>query len=84
MTIVRAWLALLICTCVWVPTVEAQYPTRPIRFIGYRGRRDHGFFDWVFRISGCIPISPRQPTDGFKRAVRALRAGRHVRTSLNM
>ncbi len=51
---------------------------RPIRFIGFKGLRDHGFFNWVFRVSGCIAISPRQPAEGFKRAVKALRAGEVV------
>jgi acyl-[acyl-carrier-protein]-phospholipid O-acyltransferase/long-chain-fatty-acid--[acyl-carrier-protein] ligase len=51
---------------------------RPIRFVGDRPLRRHGFLDWVFRISGCISISPRQPTDGFKRAIKALRAGEVV------
>ncbi len=51
---------------------------RPICFIGHKELTRHGFFDWVFRISGCIPISPRRPTEGFKRAVKALRAGEVV------
>lgn len=51
---------------------------RPIRFIGHKELTRHGFFDWVFQVSGCIPISPRRPTEGFKRAVKALRAGEVV------
>lgn len=51
---------------------------RPIRFMGYEGLQRHGFFAWCFRLSGCIPISDRQPTEGLKRAVRALRRGEVV------
>lgn len=51
---------------------------RPIRFIGYGMLQQHGFFAWCFRMSGCIPISSRQPTEGFKRALKALRAGEVV------
>lgn len=51
---------------------------RRIRFVGNSGLRQHSFFDWCFRASGCISISPRQPAEGFKRAVKALRAGEVV------
>ncbi len=51
---------------------------RPIRFVGNSGLRQHSFFDWCFRASACIGISPRQPAEGFKRAVKALRAGEVV------
>src|SRR6185369_4339415 len=51
---------------------------RRIRFIGNDNLRQHAFFDWVYRGSGCIGISGRQPTQGFKRAIRALRDGEVV------
>jgi acyl-[acyl-carrier-protein]-phospholipid O-acyltransferase / long-chain-fatty-acid--[acyl-carrier-protein] ligase len=51
---------------------------RRIRFVASTGLRQHAFFDWILRESGCITISPRQPTEGFKRAIRALRAGEVV------
>jgi acyl-[acyl-carrier-protein]-phospholipid O-acyltransferase / long-chain-fatty-acid--[acyl-carrier-protein] ligase len=51
---------------------------RPIRFIGHGALQQHRFFDWCFRLSGCIPISSRQSAEGFKRAVKALRAGEVV------
>jgi acyl-[acyl-carrier-protein]-phospholipid O-acyltransferase/long-chain-fatty-acid--[acyl-carrier-protein] ligase len=51
---------------------------RPIRFLAYSDLRQSRFFDWVFRRSGCIPISSRYPAEGIKRAIRALRAGEVV------
>jgi acyl-[acyl-carrier-protein]-phospholipid O-acyltransferase/long-chain-fatty-acid--[acyl-carrier-protein] ligase len=51
---------------------------RPIRFIAHQALRHHAFMDWALRVSGCITISSRQPADGFKRAVKALRAGEVV------
>jgi acyl-[acyl-carrier-protein]-phospholipid O-acyltransferase/long-chain-fatty-acid--[acyl-carrier-protein] ligase len=51
---------------------------RPIRFVGYQGLTRNGFFNWVFKISGSIPISSEQPRQGMKAAVAALRAGEVV------
>ena len=51
---------------------------RPIRFVGYQGLTRNGFFNWVFKISGSIPISAEQPRAGLKAAIAALRAGEVV------
>lgn len=51
---------------------------RPIRFVGYQGLTRNGFFNWVFKISGSIPISSEQPRQGMKAAVAALKAGEVV------
>ena len=60
----------------YVDVVALQMASpRPLRFVGYRGDEASGFFDWIFRQAGVIPISARHPTRGFRRAVHALRAG---------
>jgi acyl-[acyl-carrier-protein]-phospholipid O-acyltransferase/long-chain-fatty-acid--[acyl-carrier-protein] ligase len=51
---------------------------RPIRYVGHRGLRRNGFFNWCFNISGSIPISSEQPLDGLRLAVKALKAGEVV------
>jgi acyl-[acyl-carrier-protein]-phospholipid O-acyltransferase/long-chain-fatty-acid--[acyl-carrier-protein] ligase len=51
---------------------------RPIRFVGYKGLRRHWFFNWVFAQSGCIAVSARQPIDGMREAMRALKRGEVV------
>jgi acyl-[acyl-carrier-protein]-phospholipid O-acyltransferase/long-chain-fatty-acid--[acyl-carrier-protein] ligase len=51
---------------------------RPIRFVGHKGLRRNGFFNWCFEKSGCIPISAEQPRQGMKQAVEALKAGEVV------
>jgi len=51
---------------------------RPIRFVGHQGLRRNPFFNWVFEVSGCIPISSEQPRKGLKAAVAALTAGEVV------
>ena len=51
---------------------------RPIHFVGYDGLKQNPFFDWVFTISGSIPISSEQPRLGMKAAVAALKAGEVV------
>jgi acyl-[acyl-carrier-protein]-phospholipid O-acyltransferase/long-chain-fatty-acid--[acyl-carrier-protein] ligase len=51
---------------------------RRIRFVGFQGLRHHGFFELCLRWSGTILISKRHPTEGVKRAVKALRAGELV------
>lgn len=51
---------------------------RPIRFVGYQGLTRNGFFNWAFKLSGSIPISPEQPRAGMKAAVAALKAGEVV------
>ncbi len=51
---------------------------RPIRFVGYQGLTRNGFFNWVFKISGSIPISSEQPRAGMKAAIAALQAGEVV------
>jgi acyl-[acyl-carrier-protein]-phospholipid O-acyltransferase/long-chain-fatty-acid--[acyl-carrier-protein] ligase len=51
---------------------------RPLRFIGYKGLGRHWFFDWVFRMSGVIPITAKGSTEGIRLAVKALKAGEIV------
>ncbi len=51
---------------------------RPIRFVGYQGLTRNEFFNWVFKISGSIPISAEQPRAGMKSAIAALKAGEVV------
>jgi acyl-[acyl-carrier-protein]-phospholipid O-acyltransferase / long-chain-fatty-acid--[acyl-carrier-protein] ligase len=51
---------------------------RPLRFIGYKGLGRHWFFDWVFRMSGVIPITSKSSTEGVRLAVKALKAGELV------
>lgn len=51
---------------------------RPLRFIGYKGLGNHWFFDWVFRMSGVIPITSQHPTEAIRRSVKALQAGEVV------
>jgi acyl-[acyl-carrier-protein]-phospholipid O-acyltransferase/long-chain-fatty-acid--[acyl-carrier-protein] ligase len=51
---------------------------RPIRYVGFRGLRQLRFFDWCFRLGGAIQISSRQPTEGIREAVRALKRGEVV------
>ncbi|MEO6569733.1 MAG: AMP-binding protein, partial [Opitutaceae bacterium] len=48
---------------------------RPLRFIGYKGLGRHWFFDWVFRMSGVIPITSKNSTEGVRLAVKSLKAG---------
>jgi acyl-[acyl-carrier-protein]-phospholipid O-acyltransferase/long-chain-fatty-acid--[acyl-carrier-protein] ligase len=51
---------------------------RPIRFVGHQGLTRNAFFNWVFEVSGSIPISTEQPRAGMKAAVAALKAGEVV------
>ncbi len=51
---------------------------RPIRFLSYQGLQENILLDWVFRLSGCIPISRTRSSAGLRRAIRALRAGEVV------
>lgn len=51
---------------------------RRIRFVGFKGLHNHWFLDLCLRWSGTIPITARQPMDGIKRAVRALKEGELV------
>jgi acyl-[acyl-carrier-protein]-phospholipid O-acyltransferase/long-chain-fatty-acid--[acyl-carrier-protein] ligase len=60
------------------PVVLQLACPRPIRFLGYEGLQENLFFDWVFRLSGCIPISRASSTDGLRRAIKALQAGEVV------
>ena len=51
---------------------------RPIRFVGHQGLTRNGFFNWVFEVSGSIPISMEQPAQGMRAAIKALRSGEMV------
>ncbi|PTX99003.1 AMP-binding protein [Opitutus sp. ER46] len=51
---------------------------RPIRFLSQELFEGSLLFRFCVRLGGCIPISPRQPAEGFKRAAKALRAGEVV------
>ncbi|MSU69790.1 MAG: AMP-dependent synthetase [Opitutaceae bacterium] len=48
---------------------------RPIRFVGHKALRAHRIFDWIFALSGVIPISAAHPTEGLRTAIKALQAG---------
>ncbi|HEX3731107.1 MAG TPA: 1-acyl-sn-glycerol-3-phosphate acyltransferase, partial [Opitutaceae bacterium] len=48
---------------------------RPLRFLGYEDEESPWFFRALFRLAGVIPISPRHPTAGMRRALAALRRG---------
>lgn len=60
------------------PVVLQLACPRRVRFVGFKGLHNNSFFDLVLRWSGTISISARQPTEGIKRAVRALKAGELV------
>jgi acyl-[acyl-carrier-protein]-phospholipid O-acyltransferase/long-chain-fatty-acid--[acyl-carrier-protein] ligase len=60
------------------PVVLQLACPRPIRFLGFQGLRENAFFDWVFRLSGAIAISPTNATDGIRRTIKALQAGEVV------
>mgnify|MGYP001356943452 FL=1 len=60
------------------PIVLQLACSRRIRFVGFEGLHRHAFFDLCLRWSGTIPISAKQPMEGMKRAVRALKAGELV------
>ena len=51
---------------------------RRLRFVGFKGLHENPFFDLCLRWSGTIAISAKQPTEGIKQAVRALKAGEAV------
>jgi acyl-[acyl-carrier-protein]-phospholipid O-acyltransferase/long-chain-fatty-acid--[acyl-carrier-protein] ligase len=51
---------------------------RPLRFLGYEEAGSPWFLRVVFRLAGVIAISPRRPTAGMRRALRALQAGELV------
>jgi len=55
---------------------------RPLRYVGYEEAGSSWFFKVVFRLAGVIPISQRRPTEGMRRAIRALEAGELVRREL--
>lgn len=48
---------------------------RPLRFVGYEDENSPWFFRAIFRLAGVIPISPRNPTGGMRRALAALARG---------
>ena len=54
------------------PVVLQLACPRPIRFLGYQGLRENILFDWAFRLSGSIPISRTNSTDGIRRVIKAL------------
>ncbi len=51
---------------------------RRIVFFGEGDLRQNMMLGWLYRMLGCIPLSPRQPAEAFKRAVKALRSGEVV------
>lgn len=63
----------------YVDVIVAQLACpRPLRFIGYKGLQRNWFFDFCFKVSGCIPVSSRHPTEAIRVAVRALQRGEVV------
>jgi acyl-[acyl-carrier-protein]-phospholipid O-acyltransferase / long-chain-fatty-acid--[acyl-carrier-protein] ligase len=51
---------------------------RRLRFVGYAGLREHWFIGWIFRMTGTIPISPRNAVESIRRISAALSAGEVV------
>jgi acyl-[acyl-carrier-protein]-phospholipid O-acyltransferase/long-chain-fatty-acid--[acyl-carrier-protein] ligase len=52
---------------------------RRIRFVGSEDvRRSHGFFGWLFDVSGTIPVTPDNALDTTRRVIAALAAGEVV------
>ncbi len=51
---------------------------RPIRFVGHKGLRRNGFFNWCFEVSGSISITAETPREGMRGAVEALKRGEVV------
>ncbi len=51
---------------------------RPLRFMGYKGLTEHRLFDWVFKWAGVISVTPQNPTEGIRLAVKALHGGEVV------
>ncbi len=63
----------------YVDVVVAQLACpRPIRFVGYKGLQRHWFFDFCFKVSGCIPVTSRSATEAVRAAVKALQRGEVV------
>ena len=48
---------------------------RPVRFVGFKGLREHRFFDWAFRVARAIPVDAQNPGAGLREAVHAAKAG---------
>ncbi len=58
--------------------IQATSP-RPIRFVGSETVRATSFwFDWIFRLTGTIPLSPDNALVATRQIVRALEAGEVV------
>ncbi|MFZ9681863.1 MAG: AMP-binding protein [Cephaloticoccus sp.] len=72
--------ALIVCNHLsYVDPVLLQLACpRPIRFMGFKGLREHWFFDRVFKWSGAIPVTSASPMEGMKLALKALEAGEIV------
>jgi acyl-[acyl-carrier-protein]-phospholipid O-acyltransferase / long-chain-fatty-acid--[acyl-carrier-protein] ligase len=51
---------------------------RPIRFVGYKGLRRNSFFNWCFKISGCLDVAAEFPLGGMRAAIQALKRGEVV------
>ena len=51
---------------------------RRLRFVAYDQLKHHWFFDWVFRISGAIIVSPNSGLESARRVIRELNAGEAV------
>ncbi|AWI09922.1 AMP-binding protein [Ereboglobus luteus] len=48
---------------------------RPLRFLGYEGLKANVFFEKLFRWSGMIGFSPRDPVGSTRRVLRSLQDG---------
>jgi len=52
---------------------------RPLRFVGYRGLMNiNGFYRWLFKVSGAIPISKDDALASTRAVVKHLEAGEYV------
>lgn len=60
------------------PVVLQMACARPIRFVGYEGLTRHWFFRLAFKLSGTIPVSPKNALETMRRVSQALQAGELV------
>lgn len=52
---------------------------RKIRWVGAESiRRSHGFFAWIYRMTGTISVAPESALDTTRKVVKALQAGEVV------
>jgi acyl-[acyl-carrier-protein]-phospholipid O-acyltransferase / long-chain-fatty-acid--[acyl-carrier-protein] ligase len=60
------------------PVVLQLACPRRLHFVGYAGLRANWFLNLIFRLSGTIPISPRNSVESMRRIIKLLEAGEVV------